>query len=108
MEIVIAVGGFELYLMKYIYLFHMPVFAFVTGYFSKNLEKSRNNAVEKCLIPYIVLQGAYIIVANLLMALGLASFNSDIFNSSILLPSSAFYYLLAVFFWKLLGKDILG
>ncbi|MDO4608033.1 MAG: hypothetical protein Q4B40_02435 [Clostridia bacterium] len=99
--------GFEYNLMKYIYLFHMPVFAFVTGYFSKNTEKSRNTAVEKCLMPYLVLQGIYVVVANVLIKLGLANFNSSIFNSSILLPSSAFYYLLAVFFWKMFSSDFL-
>ena len=47
-------GGIELYLMKYIYLFHMPMFAFITGYFTKDLDKARNNAVQKSLIPYII------------------------------------------------------
>lgn len=105
LELYISNGGFELYLMKYIYLFHMPMFAFVTGYFSKNLDKSRDFAVEKCLIPYVLLQGTYIIVANLLIYFGIAKFNKSVFNSSLLLPSSAFYYLLAVFFWKFFSKD---
>ena len=100
-------GGIELYLMKYIYLFHMPLFAFITGYFTKNLEKARNTAVEKCLIPYIVFQGVYVIMANMMIHLGLANFNSDVFNSSLIVPSSAFYYLLAVFFWKMFAKDIM-
>ncbi len=106
LDVYMGDSGFEYNLMKYIYLFHMPVFAFVTGYFSKNTEKSRNTAVEKCLIPYLVLQGVYVIAANILMQLGLAKFNASTFNGSLVLPSSAFYYLLAVFFWKLLGKDI--
>lgn len=100
-------GGIELYLMKYIYLFHMPLFAFITGYFTKNLEKARNTAVEKCLIPYIIFQGVYVIMANMMIYLGLANFNSDVFNSSLIVPSSAFYYLLAVFFWKMFAKDIM-
>lgn len=100
-------GIFEVTLMKYIYLFHMPMFAFVTGYFSKNLEKCRQTAVEKCLLPYLLFQGVYILAAQIMIKMGLASFKSSVFSASILLPSSAFYYLLAVFFWKLLGKDIL-
>ncbi len=106
LDVYMGDSGFEYNLMKYIYLFHMPVFAFVTGYFSKNVEKSRNTAVEKCLIPYLVLQGVYIVVANVLMRFGLAKFNASTFNSSIILPSSAFYYLLAVFFWKVFSKEI--
>lgn len=100
-------GEVELYLMKYIYLFHMPLFAFITGYFTKDLEKARSTALEKCLIPYLLIQGLYILMATVMIRLGLANFNSSVFNSSLLVPSSAFYYLLAVFFWKLLAKDIL-
>ena len=29
------------YMMQYIYLFHMPMFAFVTGFFSKNADAIR-------------------------------------------------------------------
>lgn len=100
-------GGIELYLMKYIYLFHMPLFAFITGYFTKNLDKAREKAVGKCLTPYLIFQGIYVIIANVMIKLGLAAFNSNVFNSSIIVPSSAFYYLLAVFFWKMFAKDIM-
>lgn len=99
-------GAVEFTLIKYIYLFHMPVFAFVTGYFSKNADRAREKAMTGSLFPYILFQGIYILMAEVMIMLGLASFNTDIFNGSILLPSSAFYYLLAVFFWKLLQKDL--
>lgn len=33
------VWNVNMYLMKYIYLFHMPLFAFITGYFTKNTER---------------------------------------------------------------------
>lgn len=107
LDVYIGSGGIELYLMKYIYLFHMPMFAFITGYFTKDLDKARKTAVEKCLIPYLIFQGVYVIMANVMIKMGLASFNSDTFNSSILVPSSAFYYLLAVFVWKLIAKDFM-
>lgn len=100
-------GGTELYIMKYVYLFHMPMFAFITGYFTKNPDKARSTAVEKCLIPYLLFQGIYIAAANIMIHLGLASFNSTVFNGSVLVPSSAFYYLLAVFFWKIFAKDMM-
>ena len=63
LDVFIADGNVEEILMKYIYLFHMPIFAFVTGYFTKNLDKARENAVKKCLIPYLVFQGLYILMA---------------------------------------------
>ncbi len=93
--------------MKYIYLFHMPMFAFVTGFFSKDVEKNKNNAVRKVLIPYVVLQCTYVIIATIMIKLHLATFNSNAFNYSIILPSSAFYYLLATFIWKVFSKDLL-
>lgn len=95
------------YIMQYMYLFNMPVFAFVTGYFSKNAEKSREGAVKKVLIPYLLIQTAYIVVAELCIILGLAKFNADVFQPSIFLPTSPLYYLLSVFFWKAFQKDIM-
>lgn len=94
------------YIMQYIYLFHMPMFAFVTGYFTKNAEKAREGAVKKILIPYIVAQCAYMLVALLFISLGLVQYNADVFRASLLLPTSPLYYLLCVFFWKIFIKDL--
>lgn len=94
------------YFMQYIYLFHMPMFAFVTGYFSKNVEKARGTAVKNVLVPYVFWQVLYIITALLFMRLGLADYNTDVFKPSLLLPSSPLYYLLCVFIWKVFMKDI--
>ena len=94
------------YIMQYIYLFHMPMFAFVTGYFTKDDEKAREGAVKKILIPYILIQGVYILMASLLIYVGAANYNEDVFKPSVLLPTSPLYYLLCVFFWKLFVKDI--
>lgn len=95
------------YLMQYIYLFHMPMFAFITGYFTKNTDKARNMAVRNVLIPYTFWQLLYIAVALLFIRLGLASYNTDVFKPSLLLPSSPLYYLLCVFVWKVFAKDLL-
>ena len=43
------------FLYVFIYLFHMPVFIFISGYFSKNLKKGRSTAVETFLVPYLLL-----------------------------------------------------
>ena len=48
----------------FIYIFHMPLFMFVSGYLSKNLERRREKAFSELLIPYIVFQifvGGYIL-----------------------------------------------
>ncbi len=94
------------YLMQYIYLFHMPMFAFVSGYFTKNADKAREGAVKKILIPYVVIQCVYILMALVFMAVGAADYNQDVFKASLLLPTSPFYYLLCMFFWKIFLKDI--
>ena len=99
-------GAVEYTLIKYIYLFHMPVFAFVTGYFSKNADRAREKAMTGSLFPYLLFQGVSVLMAQAMILMGMASFNTDVFNGSILLPSSAFYYLLAVFFWKSFQKDL--
>lgn len=94
------------YIMQYIYLFHMPMFAFVTGYFTKDTERAWEGAVKKVLVPYIVIQTAYILMAEIMMWLGLVSYNGDVFKPSIFLPTSPLFYLLSVFLWKVFAKDI--
>lgn len=96
------------YFMQYIYLFHMPMFAFITGYFTKNTEKAGSTAVRKVLIPYLFWQILYIATALLFIRLGLASYNTDVFRPSILLPSSPLYYLLCVFVWKVFARDLVS
>lgn len=96
------------YLMQYIYLFHMPMFAFITGYFSKDVEKAKNHAVKKALIPYLFWQSLYLLTALIFIRLGLATYNTNVFKLSLLLPSSPLYYLLCVFMWKSFLKDIVS
>ena len=43
-------------IVLFIYLFHMPLFLFVSGYLSKNTEKRRQKAFEDLFIPYVVFQ----------------------------------------------------
>ena len=38
----------------FIFMFHMPLFIYVSGYFSKNFDKCRRNAIKDLLVPYIV------------------------------------------------------
>lgn len=43
-------------LYVFIYEFHMPVFVFISGYLSKNVEKGRRNAVRNFLTPFFTIQ----------------------------------------------------
>jgi fucose 4-O-acetylase-like acetyltransferase len=86
-------------LYYFIYLFHMPAFIFITGYFSKNLDKSRENAVKTFLIPYIVINSLYIGLSKM-------SLYNPTKNFRFFVPVWGLWFLLAVFIWKLLLKDL--
>ena len=89
-------------LYAFIYIFHMPVFVFITGYFSKNVEKGRTQAVEKYLIPYVIFC-ILLQVESRILNIGIG----DEMAFRILYPHWGMWYLLAVFWWKLFLKDII-
>ena len=84
---------------KTAFLTHMPVFVLLSGYFSKNVEKSRDTAVAKFLLPYLVLNlmswGIYILQG------GKAWYKLDVFY-----PRWGLWFLLAMFVWKIFLKDL--
>jgi fucose 4-O-acetylase-like acetyltransferase len=48
-------------LYLFIYFFHMPVFVFVSGYFSKNISSGdhANKVISKLVIPYFIFESIY-------------------------------------------------
>lgn len=83
----------------FIYLFHMPAFIFITGYFSKNLDKSRDNAVKTFLVPYFVINSFYIL-------LGRMSLYNPVKGFRFFHPVWGIWFLFAVFMWKIFLKDL--
>lgn len=88
----------------FIYQFHMPMFVFLSGCTSKNLEKGRKNAVRNFLVPFFVL--------NLIWSI-LHLFSTYLENSftnyplhSLLTPRWTLWYMLALFVWKILLPDL--
>lgn len=84
----------------FIYLFHMPLMFFISGLFSKNVEKCRKNAFFDLFLPYLFFQIFYSIVQVLI--------NKDetyIFNPFWTAP--ALWYILALFVFRYVIKDIL-
>lgn len=76
----------------YIYIFHMPLFIFISGYLSKKGVKSNLVLVKKLLIPYIFFDiiwyiGAYIVTGKNMF--------------SIFYPGWTLWYLLSLFFWRI-------
>lgn len=88
-------------LYYFIYFFHMPAFIFIAGYFSKNLDKCRETAVKNFLIPYVVIDVLSFIVDRFLRKGTITLQGYEIFE-----PKLGCWFLLAMFVWKLLLKDM--
>ena len=72
-----------------IYCFHMPAFIFVSGYFSKNVKKSYEKAIEKCFMPFLVFNTLWLLLI-------LKTIKVDI-----LFPAYTFWYMLSLFWWRI-------
>ena len=89
-------------LSNFIYLFHMPAFIFISGYFSKNPDKCREKAVENILIPYVIFCVLFQVQARILN-IGIG--NEMAFR--IMTPQFGMWYLLALFWWRYFLKDLI-
>lgn len=85
------------FIYVFIYLFHMPVFIFISGYFSKNLVRGRETAVRNFLLPYLLLN---VVLTLIMLALG------KIDEFAILNPGWTLWYLYCMFIWRLLLPDL--
>lgn len=75
----------------FIYFFHMPLFVFVSGYLSKNVQKSSKGTIKSLLIPYIVFNIiwyslVYLVTSELMLL--------------IIYPGWTLWYLISLFFWR--------
>ncbi|MGV8827770.1 MAG: acyltransferase family protein [Breznakibacter sp.] len=77
-----------------IYSFHMPLFIFISGYFSKSITSQRALEIENILYPYFVFQGINYFFTKM-SGLGYGSVN--IFE-----PTYQNWYLLGLLFWRIL------
>lgn len=84
----------------FIYLFHMPLMFFVSGLFSKNTEKCRNNAFFDLFIPYLLFQVFYAIVRYIY-----SGTKEYLFNP--FWPAPALWYLLALFVYRFILHDFI-
>ncbi|MDK2561927.1 acyltransferase family protein [Romboutsia sedimentorum] len=76
----------------FIYIFHMPLFIFVSGLLSKNIKKSKTVFLKTLLIPYIVLN---------IVWYTLAYFYTGETNFPLLYPGWTLWFLLSLFFWRI-------
>lgn len=79
----------------FINIFHMPLFVFVAGHFSKNITRKGyiGKLAIKLLIPYLIFQYIYTTYYNLY---------GDGLAYNFLIPRWALWFLISLFFWNLL------
>lgn len=82
----------------FIYLFHMPLFVFISGYYSKNIEKCKKNAVNNIAIPYIIFNTIWYIFISMMTKGIVFSFAN---------PGWTLWYLLSLFCWRISLKYLI-
>ncbi len=94
-EPVISQNWFLNTLFLFIYLFHMPAFIFISGYFSNNRTEKGwiKKIIDKFLIPYIVIQLLFVLFTKLI---GLSNYGFTLFT-----PAYIYWYLFAMFAWNI-------
>ena len=80
------------FIYTFIYLFHMPVMIFVSGYLSKIRPDNVSRAFKAVLIPYLIFNTLWIIVAFLQ--------NGHVPSAMYIIPEVGLWYLLSLFFWR--------
>lgn len=81
----------------FIYIFHMPLFVFISGYLSKNFYRMKRKAIRNLLIPYIIFNMIWYSAVYI-------GTKENMF--SLLLPGWTLWYLLSLFFWRMFLKYI--
>lgn len=87
-------GGI-VYMISFSYI--MQGFLFVSGYFSRNLDKCRRTSFQNFLFPYLVLMPVMFCIRYLLFGHAHLDFT---------LPTMALWYLLTLFVYRFLMKDL--
>lgn len=75
-----------------IYLFHMPLFIFISGYFSKIAPDTNVKALKNVFIPYLLFNTFWILSVFLI--------DGDLSKTMYILPGYGLWYLLSLFFWR--------
>lgn len=86
-------------LIAFIYSFHMPLFLFVSGYLSKNLDRIRDKAVTEYLFLFMAAQFIWTMTKYIV-------FDDPYYLSNVLEPGFGLWYLLCIFVYRILLKDL--
>jgi len=80
------------FVYKFIYLFHLPLLVFVSGYFSKDNSESSIKAFRTVFIPYLIFETLWIIYLFLI--------SGRVPEAAFFLPEVGLWYLLSLYFWR--------
>jgi len=83
-------------IQKVIFLFHMPAFVFISGYFSKKNDWTK--LVKTLLIPYLALQIIFYFLYNYIWGVPK--------EFSLLTPGYTLWFLLCLFVWRILVTKV--
>jgi len=93
----LALAGFN-----FLYFFHIPLFAMVSGWFVSKAPtgfEAMRRSVGQLLVPYIVFQFVYVVV--------FAAADAD-YSLRVVVPGYGIWYLLSLFCWRLLAPWFMG
>ncbi|MBS5885947.1 MAG: acyltransferase family protein [Clostridium sp.] len=82
----------------FIYIFHMPLFIFISGYLSKNFYRMKRKAIRNLLIPYIIFNMIWYTAVYI---------GTQRAMFSVLYPGWTLWYLLSLFFWRMTLKYLI-
>ncbi|WP_446898135.1 acyltransferase family protein [Clostridium sp. LBM24168] len=82
---------------NFIYSFHMPLFVFISGYFSKNINSDKKNflKINSIFIAYIIFQLLYSLFNIYILKI-------ESFKITFIYPYWIMWYLLSLFTWNLI------
>ena len=75
-----------------IFLFHMPLFIFISGYFSKIAPNTNIKALKNVFIPFLIFNTLWILSAFLI--------DGNLSRTMYIIPGYGLWYLLSLFFWR--------
>lgn len=82
----------------YIYVFHMPLFIYISGYLSKKSTKSTTKIISTLLIPYVFFNIVW--YSSVYLVTGKNMF-------SLIYPGWTLWYLISLFFWRISLKYLI-
>ncbi|MBE6752990.1 MAG: hypothetical protein E7559_01325 [Ruminococcaceae bacterium] len=88
-------------LYECIYTFHVPLFVFVSGFFAKKSVNSRREAVYGALTTFLLFALIFRVVQYIAFPAGRAALLRSWHT-----PPFAYWYLLCLFYWRFLAKDV--